>query len=526
MFDLIVADGTVIDGTGAPRRRADVGVIGNRIAAIGDLATADARTRVPANGLVVAPGWVDLHSHSDVSLLSAPGAPSKVRQGVTTEVNGNCGMGAVPLPPERQGAIREANATVDPDLDVEWSWRDLGGYAGALERARIALNSAPLVGHIPLRMAVVGSAARPLDAAETRGLVRELDTCLEAGAVGFSTGLMFPPAMSADQDELLAIGHALARRDRLFAAHMRNYGDRLLEAVEEVLSVARETGCRLQVSHLAVAGRRNWGKVTRALELIDVARRDGIDVASDIYPYTAGSANLSQLLPGWAQAGGAPAIVARLGREAERTRILREWETELAFGWDGIEVASEEPGLEETLGLTVDAVGRLWEVDAGPAALELIRRSGNRVQMVAYGRSEDDLRAVLRHEATSIGSDGLAMDPAGPSGAGRPHPRNYGCYPRLLGPYVREKGVLSLEEAVAMSTTRPADRARLRDRGRVVEGAFADLVAFDPRTVTDAATFREPGRYPTGIEHVVLAGVPVVRGAVQTDARPGAILLA
>jgi len=192
------------------------------------------------------------------------------------------------------------------------------------------------------------------------------------------------------QDELLAIGHALARRDRLFAAHMRNYGDHLLEAVEEVLSVARETGCRLQVSHLAVAGRRNWGKVTRALELIDVARRDGIDVASDIYPYTAGSANLSQLLPGWAQAGGAPAIVARLGREAERTRIL----------------------------------------------------------------------------------------------------------------------------------------ARLRDRGRVVEGAFADLVAFDPRTVTDAATFREPGRYPTGIEHVVLAGVPVVRGAVQTDARPGAILLA
>jgi N-acyl-D-amino-acid deacylase len=337
---------------------------------------------------------------------------------------------------------------------------------------------------------------------------------------------MFPPAMSADRRELLALGRAVARHDRLFAAHFRNYSDRLLEGVDEILDVARQTGCRLQISHLAVAGRRNWGRVPQALERIDAARSDGLDVAADIYPYVAGSANLSQLLPEWAQAGGAPAIVERLGRDTDRARIMRDWETQLFFGWDEIEVASEEPGLEETLGLTVEAVGALWGMEPGLAALDLIQRSDNRVVMVAYGRSEDDLRAVLQHEATSIGSDGLAMTPDGPSGAGRPHPRNYGCYPRFLGRYVRDGGLVPLEQAIAMCTSRPADRIGLIDRGRIAQGAVADLVIFDPATVVDTATFRDPGRYPVGIRDVIVSGVPVVRGGVQRDARPGRVLLA
>jgi N-acyl-D-aspartate/D-glutamate deacylase len=525
MLDLVVRGGTLVDGTGTAGRLADVAIRDGRIVAVGRLDDAPAVDVMEADGMIVAPGFVDVHSHSDATLLSAPGAPSKVRQGVTTEVNGNCGMGTVPFPSREAEAIRAANATIDPDLAGDWSWRDLPGYADTLRRGGIALNDVPLVGHIPLRIAAAGRVARPLDTRERDALLGELEACLDAGAPGCSTGLMFPPAMSATRDELVAIGSLLARRDRLFAVHMRNYGDRLLEAVDEIVDVARETGCRLQVSHLAVAGRRNWGKVPQALERIDAARRDGVDVGVDIYPYVAGSANLSQLLPEWAQAGGASSIVERLGREADRRRILREWQTSLVFGWDEIEVASREPDLEDTLGSTIERVGDAWAMEPALAALELVRRSHDRVVMVAYGRSEDDLRAVLCHPATSIGSDGLAMDPDGPSGAGRPHPRNYGCYPRFLGRYVRDGGLMPLEQAIAMCTSRPAERLRLGDRGRVVEGGAADLVVFDADTVIDHSTFQDPGRHPSGIHHVIVGGAPVVRSGVQTAARPGRVVL-
>jgi N-acyl-D-aspartate/D-glutamate deacylase len=525
-LDLIVTGGTVIDGTGAPRRWADLGLAGGRIAAIGDLAGAAATDRIDATGLVVAPGWVDLHSHSDLTLLSDGRARSKVAQGVTTEINGNCGMGGVPLPRALADLTRAAHATIDPDPAVRWDWTDLAGYSSALDRTGLALNTAPLVGHLPLRISIAGEAARPLTADERTALVDSIDACLSDGAVGVSTGLMYPPAMSAEVDELVDIGRVLARRDRLFAIHMRNYSDHLLEAVDEALEVARQSGCRLQISHLAVAGKRNWGAVPRALERIEGARRDGVDVAVDIYPYIAGSANLSQLLPEWAQAGGPAALVARLGSAEERAAILEDWHQSLFFGWDEIEVVSAEPGMEETLGLTVEAIAERWSMDPSLAALDLVERSHNRVQMVAYGRSEDDLRAVLTHDLTSIGSDGLAMDPDGPSSAGRPHPRSFGCYPRLLGRYVRDAGLVSLERAVQMATSAPADRAGLSDRGRIAEGLVADLVVFDPSTVLDGATFREPTLPPTGIHHVIVDGRRVVADGLQLDdSRPGRVLL-
>jgi N-acyl-D-amino-acid deacylase len=525
-LDLVLAGGSVVDGTGTPRRLADVGVAAGRIVAIGDLSAATASERIDATDRIVAPGWVDLHSHSDLTLLSDGRAVSKVAQGVTTEVNGNCGMGGVPLPPPVADLTRAANATIDPDRAVRWEWTDLAGYVRALHDTGLAINTAPLIGHLPLRIAVAGEAARPLDLAERHALIAAIDACLDDGAAGVSTGLMYPPAMSADRDELVAIGRAVARHDRLFAIHMRNYSDDLLGAVSEALDVARASGCRLQVSHLAVAGRRNWGTVPRALESIEAAAADGVDVAVDIYPYIAGSANLSQLLPAWAQAGGPAVIVERLSSAEERRKIREDWRDSLFFEWDEIEVSSSEPGLEDTLGLTVQAVAEAWSMDPNETALALVARSDNRIQMVAYGRSEDDLRAVLSHDLTSIGSDGLAMDPDGPSSAGRPHPRSFGCYPRLLGRYVRQAGLLTLERAIEMSTSRPADRAGLADRGRIVEGALADLVVFDPDAIIDAATFAEPTLKPVGIQEVVVAGRRVLADGRQLDApRPGQTLL-
>jgi N-acyl-D-amino-acid deacylase len=337
---------------------------------------------------------------------------------------------------------------------------------------------------------------------------------------------MYPPAMFADPAELFALGRAVRRHDAILAVHMRNYGDTLLPAVDEAIAVARETGCRLQVSHLAVAGRRNWGSVRTAVARIDQARAEGLDIAADIYPYLAGSANLSQLLPGWAQEGGSPAIAQRLGDPAVRRRIRDEWVPSLHLGWDEVFVSLVDDDLAPAvLGRSIIEAGAALGLPPDEAALELMWRTEDRVQMVAFGRSPDDLLAVLEHPATSIGSDGLSLDPDGPTGVGRPHPRSYGCYPRLLGRFVREDGTLTLERAIAMSTGVPAQRMRLADRGVIREGAFADLVVFDAATILDQNSFEEPTRFPSGIAHVLVNGVPVIRDGVQDPAaRPGRVL--
>ena len=529
--DLILTGGTLIDGSGVPGRLADLAVTGDRIAAItapGGFAVADARERVDVTGLVITPGFVDIHTHSDTTLLSDGRGTSAVRQGTTTQVTGNCGMSPAPAPPERRDAVRRAISIIDLDPAVAWDWSTFAEYRARLAGAGTALNVAPLVGHVALRVAINGDDPGLLDAATRDRLEAEADRALDEGAVGISTGLMYPPAMFADLAEFAALGRAVKRHDAIFSVHMRNYGDTLLPAVEEAIAVARETGCRLQISHLAVAGRRNWGSVRRAIALIDQGRADGLDIAADIYPYLAGSANLSQLLPNWAQEGGSLAITERLGDPLVRARIKDEWVPGLHLGWDEVFVSLVDADLAGlVLGRSIVDAGAALGLPADAAALELMWRTEDRVQMVAFGRSPDDLLAVLEHPATSIGSDGLALDRDGPTGNGRPHPRSYGCYPRLLGRVVREDGTLTLERAIAMSTSIPAARVRLMDRGTLREGAFADIAVFDPATILDLNSFEDPTRFPGGIAHVLVNGTFTLRDGVQRDdARPGRVLTA
>jgi N-acyl-D-aspartate/D-glutamate deacylase len=520
-LDLVLEGGSVVDGTGTTRRKADIGIAKDRIAEIGDLSRATADRRLDISGRVAVPGFVDIHTHSDLSVLSDGRARSKVMQGVTTEVVGNCGFSPFPSPEAKRAAVRQSVALIDVDRNVAWSWDDFGGYVEALNAAHPALNVVPMAGHIPLRVSTAGfdKVAKPAE------LRRKLEASLAAGAPGFSTGLMYPPAMWAGQSELVALAKVARAHGRLFSVHMRDYGDRLVEAVEETLAVATRAGVRLQVSHLAVAGRRNWGKVTIALELIDKARSSGLDVAIDIYPYIAGSANLSQLLPEWAQAGTPDDMVARLGERSARDRVLEEWASNLRFGWDEIELSWMPAEGTDGIGLSVMAIAERMHVPGGEAALRLIEQSDGQAQMVAYGRSEDDLEAVLGDPLCVLGSDGLALDPDGPSGAGRPHPRSFGSFPRLLARYVRERGLLSLERAVQMATSAPADRLGLKDRGRVAVGNFADVCVIDPESVRDTATFQDPKRFPVGIDHLFVNGVQVVAdGLQQYERRPGRVL--
>jgi N-acyl-D-amino-acid deacylase len=518
MSDLLITGGTVVDGTGAPERRADVAISGGLVSAVGDLAGRSAARVLSADGCVVCPGFVDVHTHSDLTLLSSPSAHSKVRQGVTTELVGNCGLGVAPVVGSDLAGLRGAAGYLDLDPAVRWDWTDLPGYLEVLSRARPAVNVASLVAHIPLRAGVVGFADRPASPAELDRMCGLLDDALAAGAAGASTGLMYAPLTYAREEELTALGRTAAARDRLFSWHIRDYGDDLLDSVREVLRVASATGCRTQVSHLLAVGRRNWGKVERALELIDAARGHGIDVAADMYPYLAGNAPLSQLLPGWAQAGGEAAFQERLTDAAVRRRVRESW-ADLPTSWSEVTVSRVPADRPDLTGRTVADLG------GADAALDLLAAFGNGVMMVAGGRSEADLLAVLRHPATVIGSDGQSLDPAGPTGAGVPHPRSYGCYPRLFGDYVRT-GRLPLAEAVRKCTGAAAQRAGLRDRGELRPGTAADVVVFAPDLIADLATYAEPQRYPAGIRAVVVGGQVVVEEGLQRDVRPGEVLRA
>lgn len=523
MFDLLIRDCTLVDGTGTPSRPGDVGITGNRISALGDIdADAPAGRTIDASGRVVCPGFIDIHTHSDLTLVADGTGESKLRQGVTTEVVGNCSFSAFPIEPRRVDLHADHLAGVTASV-TPW-WTDFDGYAEALHDQGLAINVAPLAGHGTLRVAAMGLDQRPASVAEVRRMERDLATALGQGAFGMSTGLTLVPSSYGDFEEVAALARVLADHGALYATHSRSIAPDERASVAEAIDLGRCTGVKVEFSHLAINRPERWGHAAELLAMFDTARAEGIDIFFDVYPYDASSSSLTQYLPPWLLAGGTEAMRARLTIAAERRRALDDlaegWFDGIPWLWDRIVVSGSPDGYG--INSTLDELAATEGIDPYELTLQLCERYGNELSVVLFYRSEEDVERFVAHPLSVIGSDGNAIPLE--RHAGCPHPRTFGTFPRVLGTYVRDKGVLELTDAVQKMTGEPARRLGLEDRGTLEVGAIADVAIFDPETVIDNAEFGRTAESPTGIDVVVVGGTVVLEhGIISTD-RPGRVL--
>ncbi len=485
-FDLVIRNASILDGTGTPARPGDVAIADGRIVRIGEAAGATC-AEIDAAGRTLAPGLIDTHTHDDGALLRYPGMPFKLAQGVTTAVIGNCGFSVAPATREAVRLVT-GNAILNVG-DVPVTWTDLDGYGAAVAARRPAINAMPLIGHNTLRYAALGNARRAPTAAEQARMRGWVEEGMAQGACGLSTGLIYEPGRWCATDELIDLCRPVAAAGGLYASHMRDEGDRLLESVEELLTIGREAGCAAHISHHKAGGSANWGKVAASLRRVDAAVT-AQTVTLDIYPYIAGSTRLE--------------AIDRLGRiDAASAPLLR---------------LATVPGHPEWDGRTLAEVAELLDLPVDQAVRRVLEGPGRETVVIQFNIDEGDVEANLRHPLVMIGSDGL------PVLEGKPHPRLYGTFPRVLGEYVRRRSVLSLEEAVRRMTSLPADTFGLAGRGRIAEGLWADLVLFDPATVIDTATWDEPQREPEGIALVVVNGAVAYQDGRHTGAGAGRML--
>ena len=528
-FDVIIANGHIVDGTGSPWYIGDVGIRDGHIAAIGKLGSAPAKSRIDASGRVVAPGFIDMLGQSEFTILVDPRLPSKIYQGITTEITGE-GTSAAPM----MGFARtEAGQTLE-HYGLKADWQSLGEYFARLERQGIGINLASYVGATTLREVVIGGENRaptPAELERMRGLVRE---AMVDGAVGVSTSLEYAPAPYAGTDELIALAAEAAPYGGIYATHMRSEGDGMMAALDETFRIAREAHIPAEIWHLKVAGKKNWGHMPEVIKRIEAARAAGLDITADTYAYTAWFNEMSAFVPPWAHDGGNEKMVERLKDPATRARIVKDiktpseaWDNEWdeVPGPDSILIGVvKNPALRPLQGQTLAAIAKARGKDPLETLLDILVEDNGYTGCAVFGMQEDDVALALVQPWVSVNNDSSGTSPEGTLGQEHPHPRAYGTFPRILRKYVREEHRLTLEEAIRKFTALPAQRLRLNDRGVLKRGLWADVVVFDPATITDRSTFSSPNLLAAGMRWVLVNGVPVIAEGNMTGAKPGRVL--
>jgi N-acyl-D-amino-acid deacylase len=528
-YDVLLKGGTVYDGTGAPGRRADVALNGDTVAAVGDLSSARAKAVLDVSGLAIAPGFINMLSWSTDTLLVDGRSQSEIRQGVTTEVFGE-GWSMGPLNDAMKRRLKERQA----DLQYDVTWTTLAEYLAHLESRGVAPNVASFLGAATIREYVLGEEDRQPSAQELERMRDLVRRGMEEGALGIGSSLIYAPGVYAKTEELIELCKVAARYQGKYISHLRNEGDRLLEAVDELIRIAREAGVPAEIYHLKASGEANWPKMEAVVAKIEQARRQGLRITADMYTYTAGATGFDACLPPWSLDGGIEALVRRLGDAATRDRIRREIQAP-GSAFENLCLAAGSPdrilltefktdALKPLTGKTLAEVARLRGLDPWETILQLISEDGTRIGVIFFLMSEENVRRQLRLPWVSLGSDAGSMAPEGVFLKSSTHPRAYGNFARLLGKYVREERLIPLEEAVRRLSGFPAQNLGLDRRGLLKEGMFADVVVFDPATIADRATYEEPHQYAVGMRHVFVNGVQVLREGEHTGALPGRAL--
>ncbi|NOZ22969.1 MAG: D-aminoacylase [Planctomycetes bacterium] len=521
-YDLVIENGILVDGTGAPAVPAALAIRNGRIARI-ELSPLKAPSVLDASGCIVAPGFIDIHSHSDCYPLVSPSAASKVHDGVTTEIAGNCGVSPFPM----AGRFKQQEQEYFEKFGLDIDWSNIDEYWDRARQRGTAINRAFLVGHGSVRSAVMDYADRAPTPDELAQMKDHVRRAMEHGAIGLSTGLIYPPGCYAKADEIVALCRVVAEYDGVYASHIRSEGDRLEDAIEEALDISRRSGARLQISHLKVAGEANWPKIEWLKEKLWAEHEKGVDFACDRYPYIASSTGLETILPEWACAGGIDEEIGRLTAPGSRAKIKTEVMAARRGDkrWQQILIAHiPVEGMGEFEGRTIAAIAEEQGKDPIDAAFDLLIEARGQVSVVIFSMAEENLREILSWPFVMVGSDAAFRETDGLLSVGKPHPRTYGTFARVLGKYVREEKVLSLEQALHKMTLFPAERAGLKERGALRPGWHADVVVFDPDAITDRATFESPHQYSAGIKYVIVNGKVALADGEQSESMHGEIL--
>jgi N-acyl-D-amino-acid deacylase len=528
-YDLVIRNGRIVDGTGSPWYSGDIGIRQGRIARIGNLTGAGAKRTIDARGMVVAPGFIDMLGQSELTMLVNPHLPSKIYQGITTEITGEGGSVA-PV----NDAILQADRVDYEHYGIHPDWRTFREYFARLEKQGMGINLASYVGATQVRRMVLGDDDRAPNADELARMKALVRQAMQEGAVGLSTSLQYAPAPYASTEELIALAAEAARFGGIYATHMRSEGDAIIPALEEAIRIGREAHIPVEIWHLKTAGKANWGRMPDVVARIQQARDSGVDITADTYAYPAGSNTFSAIIPPWAHDGGDAKLIERLKDPAMRARIRREMESR-SGNWDNewqevtgpesiLVGAVQNPKLLPIQGKTIAQIAKLWGKDPIDTVFDLLIEDQAFTQVAIFMMSEPDITLALAQPWVSICNDSQGTAPDGLLGKEHPHPRAYGTFPRILSKYVREEKKLTLADAIRKFTALPAQRMRLADRGVLKEGMWADLVIFDPETIHDRATFENPNQLSEGMRFVLVNGVPVIEEGKMTNALPGKAL--